>query len=96
LSKTLRTIIQEKRFDDQLTVIGVSHKRLDEALDGMHVYLSQYPERMEKIPDTLLSIIKTAEFPRAPALRIFFTYDEQVVRLLHIEIIGDGSAEPFE
>jgi hypothetical protein len=84
-----RTIIQEPTFDAQIAILAISHKRLDEVLLGIHISLANHPDKCPKIPGTLLSAVKTRFYPEAPALRIFFTYDEDEVHLHHIEFVGD-------
>jgi hypothetical protein len=59
----------------------VSHKRLDGVLAGLYFSLARHPEAFPKIPDTSLSMARTAVYPDAPALRIFFTYSDTEVDL---------------
>jgi hypothetical protein len=85
----LRTIRQEPKFDDQIKTLGISHSRLDEVLDGVCFALARHPESFENVKGTNLSILKTAVYPGAPSLRIFFTYDECEVHLLAVEFCED-------
>ena len=80
-----RTIRQEPKFNEQLEALGVTHKRLDEVLEGVCFALSRNPERFPRVPGTQLSIIKTPVYPGAPSLRIFFTFNEEEVHLLMVE-----------
>jgi len=45
------------------------------------------------IPGTSLSVAKTAVYPNAPALRIFFTYSDTEVHLLTIEFAEEFPLE---
>lgn len=85
-----RTIIEEQSFATAFAELKISHQRLDEVLVGLHQALSQKPELSPRIPGTVLSIIKTKEFPDTPALRIFFTYTDAEVHLRHVEVIEQG------
>lgn len=82
---THRTIIEEKAFSRQIEGLAISHRRLDEVMVGISVALSSRPEHCTVVPGTKLSVIKTQAYPKAPALRIFFTYDENDVHLQFVE-----------
>ncbi len=87
-----RTIRQEPKFNEQLEALGISHKRLDEVLEGVAFALAREPERFPRIPGTQLSIVKTPVYLNAPSLRIFFTYNtynEEEVHLLTVEFCED-------
>ena len=84
---TLRTIIEDESFGKAFGKLKVSYKRLDEVLVGVTLALVQSPEHCPVVPGTVLSIVKTREFPDIPPLRIFFTYDEKEVHLRHVEQI---------
>lgn len=88
-----RVIRQEPKFDEQLAVLGISHKRLDEAMEAVTFGLSHDPARYPIIPGTMLHVIKTPVYPDAPSLRIFFTFDENEVHLIHAEFCDDVSPE---
>lgn len=90
----LRTIRQEPKFDEQLRELGISCRRLDEILDGVCFGLARDPESFGVVPGTHLSILKTAVFPQAPSLRIFFTYTDNEVCLLWVELCEDD-VPPF-
>ena len=90
----IRTIRQEPKFDEQLDGLGITCKRLDAILEGVGFALARAPESFERVPGTLLSILKTAVHPGAPSLRVFFTYNEYEVHLLMIEFCEDD-VRPF-
>ena len=81
----LRTIRQEPRFNEQLEGLGVEHKRLDDVLGGVHFAVSHSPEKYPSAPGTTLRVLKTVTYPSAPSIRIFFTFDDNEVHLLHVE-----------
>jgi hypothetical protein len=68
-----------------LRALAVNHKRLDDVLSALYFELSRKPEIFPTLPGTSLSVVKTAVYSDAPALRIFFTYTEAEVHLIHIE-----------
>lgn len=80
-----RTVREEPKFRDQLKALAVNHKRLDDVLSALYFELSRKPEIFPTLPGTSLSVVKTAVYSDAPALRIFFTYTEAEVHLIHIE-----------
>jgi hypothetical protein len=55
--------------------------------------LARQPEIFPVIPGTSLSVAKTAVYPDAPALRIFFTYTDREVHLVTIEFSEELSGE---
>jgi hypothetical protein len=86
-ANTLRTIVEDESFSNAFAKLKVSYRRLDEVLVGITLALVQSPEHCPIVPGTVLSILKTREFPGIPPLRIFFTYDEKEVHLRHVELI---------
>jgi len=91
-----RTIRQEPKFNEQLAALGVSHKRLDEVMEGVSFALSRHPEQFPRVPGTQISIIKTPVYPNAPSLRIFFTYSEEEVHLLVVEFCEEEVPPPVK
>ena len=67
-----------------------SAKRLDEVLNGITWALSRRPESFPKVEGLDLYVAKTEDAPDAPALRVWFTFDDEVVRLLYIEVAPDS------
>ncbi|MHB1795288.1 MAG: hypothetical protein ACYCPO_09995 [Acidobacteriaceae bacterium] len=84
-----REIIEEKSFDAEKHRVAKSAKRLDEILSGIIWALSRKPESFSKVPDLNLYVAKTEDAPDAPAVNIWFTFDDQTVRLLYIELATD-------
>ena len=86
MTSKFREIIEEKQFADEKRKISKSLKRLDEILDGVTWILCRKPESFHNIPDTPLWLAKTDPFPGHPALQVWFTFDDDSVNLLSIEI----------
>ncbi len=89
----LRTIREEPKFEEQCQALAIIHKRLDEVLSGLYFSLARHPETFPAIPGTSLSIAKTAVYPDAPAVRVFFTFSDTEVHLLTIEFTEDLPTE---
>jgi len=96
-TSTLRTIVEDESFSQAFEKLQVAYERLDEVLTGVTLALVQSPHDCPVIKGTVLSVIKTREFPNIPPLRIFFTYDQREVHLRHVEVIesaiGSGDEE---
>lgn len=85
----LRTIRQEPKFDEEIKALGISCQRLDEILEAIGFALARAPEVFPQVPGTRVSILKTAVYPGAPSLRVFFTYNDEEVHLLMVEFCED-------
>jgi len=85
----LRTIREEPKYKEQLEALALSYERLDEILTGVYFTLARHPKIGIQIPSTTLFLIKTDIYPDAPALRIFYTFNDAEVHLLAIEFAGD-------
>jgi hypothetical protein len=83
-----RTVVETERFSKAFQQLKISAQRLDEVLVGVHQALCVEPAKCPVIEGTPLSMIKTRHFGKTPALRIFFTYTDNEVQLVHVEIIG--------
>lgn len=83
--KKLRTVREEPKFHEQLEGLAASHRRLEDVLGALYFSLARQPEAFPRIPGTGLSVAKTAVYPDAPALRIFFTYSDTEVHILAVE-----------
>lgn len=91
--KKLRTLREEPKFREQFEALAASHERLDDVLAALYFSLARQPEVFPTIPGTSLSVAKTAVYPNAPALRIFFTYNDTEVHLLVIEFAEEFPLE---
>ena len=74
-------------------MLRVAADRLDEQLEGVMWVISHAPDKCDSIPGTSLYIIKTDAFPGAPALRVFFTIDDDdnACALRYVERISDST-----
>jgi hypothetical protein len=91
--KKLRTVREESKFREQIEAMAVGHERLDDVLAAPYFSLARQPEIYPTIPATSLSLAKTAVYPNAPALRIFFTYNDTEVHPLVIEFAEEFPPE---
>jgi hypothetical protein len=80
-----RRVRFEPLFEEQLKDLGVDPEWLDDAMVGLDLSLAKHPEIFPKAPGTNLSCAKLIIYKDAPTLRIFFTYDATVVRLICVE-----------
>lgn len=86
----IRTVIEDKRFEEQKKKITPDVRRFDEILFGVAWAVArgpeQFPQALEK-PD--IRVIKTDPLAGIPRLRIFFTFDDDEVHLKWIEVIEE-------
>ena len=85
-----REIIEEESFAAEKERIAYSAKRLDEILFGITWVLCRKPESFPQVPGLDLYLAKTDAFSDTPAVNVWFTFDDQHVHLLFIEIISDS------
>jgi hypothetical protein len=87
---SFRGIVESPQYSQERDAIGPSVERLDEALVGVLWALSHDPEHFELIPGTRnLHRVLTDPFPDVPALRIWYSFDQQQVTLHSIEIADE-------
>lgn len=70
-------------------------KRLDEVMRGMDIGLCQRPEQYPVIIEGVdydLRMFPTRSFDTIPSFKIWYTFDEKSVTLLHIEVAEDDSS----
>lgn len=84
-----REIIEEKTFDAEKHRVARSARRLDEMLRGLTWAVSRKPESFPKVHELNLYLAKTEDAPDAPAVNVWFTFDDQTVHLLYIELATD-------
>jgi hypothetical protein len=92
----IRTIIKEPLFEQQLSGLAVSYRRIEAVLRGIKHSLEKAPEQFEKVPDTPYCVVKTNVYRGAPAIRIFFTYTRTEVHLEAVEFAEDNPPERDE
>jgi len=86
-----RTIRESHEFAQQKKRIQPNARRLDDQLLSITWALARKPELFSKIRRTKLYCVKTDSWPDAPRLRLYYTFDDDLVDLLWIEI-----AEPTD
>jgi hypothetical protein len=89
---TVRTVIETERFSTAFQALSLSYQRLDEVMVGLTHALCVKPEECPVITGTKLSLITTRAYGKVPALRIFFTFNDNEVLLQHVELIGGSTA----
>lgn len=88
MKPTIRTIREEPKFREQLDSLALHVERLDEVTRGVYYSLATRPEKFETVAGCI-SVLKTEAYPKAPALRFFFTYTQDEVHLLGVEFVGE-------
>jgi hypothetical protein len=86
-----RTIRESSGFTQQKQRVEPNARRLDDQLRSVTWALARKPELFPKVGRTKLHCIKTDPWPDAPRLRIYYTFDDDFVDLLWVEI-----AEPTD
>lgn len=81
-----RTIRESREFAQQKKQIQPDARRLDDQLCSLTWVLSRKPETFFKVGRTKLYCAKTDPWPDAPRLRLYYTFDDDSVDLLWIEI----------
>ena len=84
-TSTARHVRFEPLFDEQVKTLGIDPKWLDDAMVGLDLSLAKQPEIFPKVPGTPLSCAKLLVYKNLPALRVFFTYDATIVKLISVE-----------
>jgi hypothetical protein len=82
-------IVETELFAAQRDKLEADVRRMDELLDSYMWGLAENPGQGFQIPDRNLWMLKTDPFPSAPAVRIWYTFDAEEVRLLSIEQIRE-------
>lgn len=88
-SWTGRSIVYETNFEREIERVGVSHKRLDEAFEGVGWALSNKPDSFHRVPGSKLRMAKTVKTPSTPGLILWFTFDDTTVTVIAGELVQD-------
>jgi hypothetical protein len=89
LHQTLRTVSETRNFSTQKEKLKIDAKCLDEVLFGVTWALARKPEIFPVVlKPHKISVIKTDRTKTIPALRIFFSFDENEVKMLWLEEIS--------
>lgn len=83
---SFREIVESDDFAHEKSIIEPDAERLDQMLFALTWALSQRPEHFSKVPGTsMLYMAKTDPFPGAPALCVWYRFDDVRVVLLSVE-----------
>ena len=82
----LRQLIEEETFEADKRRLYADATRLDAILEGINLKLSRSAESGTPIPESDLWVILTAPFPDAPALGVTYSFDEEHVYMLGLEL----------
>ena len=90
LHQTIRTVSETKDFSSQKEKLKIDARCLDEVLFGVTWALARKPEIFPVVvlKPHKISVIKTDRTKTIPALRIFFSFDENKVKMLWLEEIS--------
>lgn len=81
-----RTVRESREFAEQRRRIQPDARRLDDQLRSITWALARKPELFSRIGRTKLYCAKTDPWPDAPRLRLYYTFSDDAVDLLWIEI----------
>ncbi len=85
----MREIIEEESFKRCVAELRLSYKRLDEAMEAVGFALCRHPEIFPVVLGTHISRLRLSACLDVPESDVWFTYDGQYVRLLHIEVLPE-------
>jgi hypothetical protein len=84
---SLRQIVEDRLYVDQINRYRINWKRLDEALMSLYPALMGSPELFPLVPGTKLHRLKLVGFPGVPPLSIFFTISPTQIVIKTAELI---------
>ena len=80
-------IIEEESFRRCVADLRIEYKRLDEAMDGVRFALCRHPETFPLVIGTYISRVRIEGCLGVPDSDVWFTYDNECVRLIHLELL---------
>ncbi len=80
-------IIEEESFRRCIDELRIEYKRLDEAMDGVRFALCRQPETFPLVLGTYIRRVRLESCLGIPDCDVWFTYDKQCVRLIHLEVL---------
>ena len=87
-----RSIREDEVFLEAKAKLGISHPRLDDVMSGFGLSVALNPERYPvAVEGTNLRLVKTEAREGVPGFLIYYTYDEEYVHLLNIELVVEDS-----
>jgi hypothetical protein len=95
-----RTIVESARFSAEAKAIQPDARRMDEIMHGVTWALSNVAERIgQPTAVAYIRALPTRVWPNAPAMILYYSYDDDTVTLLSIRLaIGadDDDVEAIE
>jgi hypothetical protein len=85
LPVTMREIIEEHRFADELAQIIDDVRRADEFIDGAKWLLSRAPKSGTQIGSSNVWFLPMKEVPAIMPVIMYYTFDEHFVNFLSIQ-----------
>lgn len=97
----LREIVESEEFLESkgrlLGQIGESEKLFEDVATYMFgLVLAKRPDLYPRVRSDLNVRLMRTEAGRLPQMRVWYTYDDDQVELLYIELTGDGEEEREE
>lgn len=90
LHPAVRQIVEQERLEEILSSLGLSALKLDSVLRGLADTVCRRPELFAREPYTGWSRVIVKAFPPdIPALRVWFTFDEQNIYIECVESMED-------
>jgi hypothetical protein len=83
----MRTIVEDKRYKEQIEALKVDWQRLDEALSELTEAVSRIPENFPVVPGTALRRIQVIGFPGVPPLSVFFSFTDTQIHIHSAELL---------
>ena len=80
-------IIEEESFRKCVADLRIEYKRLDEAMEGVRFALCRHPETFPLVLGTYISRVRIEGCLGVPDSDVWFTYDNERVRLIHLEVL---------
>ncbi len=86
----MRTIREEPAFAEEIAKLKIEYRRLDEVFLVAYDRLCKAPDSYHQIPGTALWRFKLQPFPGLPPLTVYYTFDDQEVRLLYADLVEEN------
>jgi hypothetical protein len=81
---THRTLVEEPSYETSRRLLSADVRRLDEALHGITWVLCHEPERGKATDVDEIAAMPSEAFFDVPSLVVYYSYDEQSVRLIAV------------
>jgi hypothetical protein len=87
--RKIRTIVEQAALKAELTRCGVDARKLDRVTQGLTDTICVSPEILQREEETGWSCILTKEYPGVPAIRIWYTYDDDKVHIEAVDLLSE-------